>query len=454
MSGALGWAVILGLSGGEAWAAGVSGSGVPGSGGGFAGATEAGALGAIYSPGAVATGGRPELLVDLGAFWQDLTFDIDDIGEIQHSAEWIPQPSGAIAIPLGRFGVGAALQGPYVRGGDDDPEGPYRFVSFDSTLQLIEADVLVGYRPHERITLGLGLRTGQVTYLSYKAVDTGDFLNDSLTVEPPLPVGDPLLEGQQRVGALSGFGVSWAASVGVRLPADVEAHLSFRPGWRVGVSGPVVQEPSNTLNTVISGNAEVELGFPSHLILAGRIPVGRFTFIPEVEHIGWKRTSTAQLTLSDLTLESSDPLFDGILSSSGLAEADFLTSSEGTSEVPLSWRDVVNPGLQLQWEPSPKAALRTGLWYTPTAVPDAVATASNIDFGATIVRLAGAWQPASPLRVALSAEKFFSPLRTITDSVSVDPPVVPSGNGTYDLDLWRLSLSLQVFVPKQTGAAL
>ncbi|HHO50373.1 MAG TPA: hypothetical protein ENK18_05745, partial [Deltaproteobacteria bacterium] len=104
----LGWALILGLGSSEAMAAGVGGSSVPGSGGGFAGATEAGALGAIYSPGAVATGGRPELLVDLGAFWQELTFNIDDVGVPQHSAEWIPQPSGAIAVPLGRFGVGAA----------------------------------------------------------------------------------------------------------------------------------------------------------------------------------------------------------------------------------------------------------------------------------------------------------------------------------------------------------
>ncbi|MEZ4240491.1 MAG: outer membrane protein transport protein [Myxococcota bacterium] len=431
--------------------AGISGTSVPSAGGGFAGPTEAGALGALSNPAAVARAVAPELLLDVAVFRRTVTTDLAAWDGPEVATTWAPQPSAGLAVSFGRLGLGAAFQAPTSRGGPQPPEGPQRFFTVDSTLQLVQGSLLAAYRVHDQVSIGAGLRVGQVSYLSEKRVDTGASFNQSFDLDPPLPVGDPLLEGRQRVGAMSGWSASWVAGVQWVLPSNAQIALSFEPPWRIWVAGPIEQEPSLDLNAAIAGEGRVRLGFPAHLTLGGRVPIGRVTLIGDVEYVGWARAGSATSEISGLTITSSDPLFDGILTSSGLAEADFLASSEGTTENELGWHDIVIPGLQAQWSATDTVDLRAGVWYAPTAVSDDHVTPSNLDFATITARLAGAVLVVPQLRTALTVEKLFVPTRHITTSPysldqTVDGVLAPSGNGDYALDVWRFGLSAQLFV--------
>ncbi|MBX2802422.1 MAG: outer membrane protein transport protein [Myxococcales bacterium] len=431
-------------------AAGVGGSGVPSAGGGFAGPADPGARGLFHNPAAALTGDSPELLVDVGFFAQDLDVTVLGIGVPQRTLDLIPHPSGSIAVPLGPVGLGVALHSPYSRGGDEDPNGPYRFYSIGSTLQLVETDVSAAVRVHDRLILGAGLRLGLFQFRSDSALDAGALLNDTLAPNPPLPVGDPLLEGQQRVGPMSGMSASWLVGAVVNLPADVKVSAAFRPKWVIPVTGPVELEPANDLNTFVAGEATVRMPFPASFMLAGSVPVGRVTLLPEVEYVGWSGASEIGLTISDLSLTSSDPLFDGVLQLSGLAEADFLASAEGDDPRLIGWHDILVPGMQVHWDTTELLDLRGGVWYGPTAVPDEVVNPGNVDFETITLRLAAAVQPHPVVRVAGVVESFISPERSVSGLPAPDV-VLPSPDGTYDLDLWRFGATVQLFVPSKVN---
>lgn len=451
-----GWTLLALISGQTAWAgAGISGTSVPGAGGGFAGPTEPGALGAPSNPAAVALGEAPELLIDGAAFRRVITIALDDWDGPERQVSWAPQPSAAAAAAFGKLGVGAVFQAPYARGGPQPPDGPQRFFTVDSTLQLLEGQILAAVRPIDgppvRLSIGAGLCIGQLTYMSEKHVDTGATFNTVFDLDPPLPVGDPLLEGRQRAGAMSGWGLSWTAGASVELPAHVALDVAFQPRWRIWASGPVEQEPSIDLDALITGDGRARIAFPAHLLFGARVPVGPLTVIGDVEWVGWSGASTATSEISGLTVTSSDPLFDAILVGSGLAEADFLASNEGTDETALGLHDVVIPGLQVQVAPIERLELRAGGWYAPAAFSDASVTPSSLDYGTVTARVAGGLQIVPQLRTALSIDHMFGLTRHITtspysfDAPTADGALAQSGNGTYALDVWRFGLSVQVF---------
>ena len=435
-----------------AWAGGgVSGSGVPSTGGGFAGSSEPGARGVFFNPAAVNAGEAPELLVDVGMLGLGLRTDLEDFSAPSDTFGIAPQPSAAIAIPIGKLGLGASVHGPVLRAGEDDPDGEYRFLSISSELLLVQGNVSAAYALHDRVTVGAGLRVGYSRYRSDYAIDSAVLLNEALELtgdELELPVGEPFLEGQQRVGRLLGTGLSWMAGARVRLPADIELHAAFEPRWRIAVDGPVELEPSLDLNTQVEGQGRVELVYPMRLFVAGRVPIGKFTVIPEFEYIGWGSADEFLVDLAGLQIASSDPAFDTLFYNLGLTEAGFLTAAEGQSVEDLSWQDVLLPSVQVEWQARPDVAVRAGLGYGPSAVPDSIVSPANVDFATWTLKLAGAWQPLPQLRVSGTGEYFYSPLRTITGSVSTDPSL-PSGNGTYKLTLWRLGVTAQFFLAFQ-----
>ena len=436
-----------------ALAGGVDGSGVPSAGGGFAGPGDPGARGAIYNPAAIGRGEGIELLVDLGMFRQELRTTLDDLADLERGVYYLGQPSAALAVPIGLFAVGGFVHGPYSRGSDDNPDGERRFLSIGSDLQLVEGALLGSLSTPVTasglsVTLSGGLRIGQVSFRSDSALDFGYFLNDLLVLTGSnyaLPVGDPFLEGQQRVGPLSGVGTSWMAGLSVDLPGGAAVHAAFRPRWVVPLRGGFELQPSNDLNTVVEGDARVGMPFPARAMLAASVPVGRLTLLPEVEWIDWGGAADIGVTLQDLAITSSDPLFDGILESAGLDRPSFLAAAEGDQPTSLGWKPIVNPGIQAEYALTDTIDVRGGFFWGRTAVPDSVVTPSNVDFETFTVRTAGAWRASRRFRFAATVEAFPSPVRVISGLEPANP-TVPSGNGRYQLILWRAGLTAQLFL--------
>ncbi len=441
------------LGSGVALAGSLAATEVPSVGGGFAGPTEAGALGVIFQPAAAVRGAGPELAIDLGGIATRLQTQADNWDAPIVSSGVTTQPTLMFALPFGPVAIGGAFHGSYVRGSDSSPVGDQRFYTVLSTFSLIEGDLFVAARPIDALSFGGGVRIGQMEYESSKATELGVTLNNAFEVDPPFPIGEPLLEGTQQLGPIKQMTASWAAGVSLHLD-PVQVDLSVRPGWPVKLAGPVQLVPSNDLSTSIDGRIDLVVKLPPHLLLASRIVVAPgWTVVPQVEWVGWRYASQNNAVISDLRLSSSDRALNAVLESSGLSEADFLASSEGPLNADLGWHDVINPALQVIWEPDPVIEVRAGMGYSPAAIPNRVLTSSNIDFGAVLLKLATRWNGNRYVRVGLTGERYQTFNRVVVDSGyewtngegDLDP--LPNFNGRYSLDMWRASLTLQVMLP-------
>ncbi len=450
----LAWLVLWGWLA-VAWAgvahAGVDGSAVPGSGGGFAGPADPGARGVIYNPAAIARGEGPELLVDVGLFRQELRTALRELNDAERGVYWLGQPSAALSIPLGPVAFGGFVHGPYSRGSDADPSGPRRFLSIGSDLQLVEGGLVAAVTLAERITFAGGLRIGHLTFRSDSALDFGYFLNDSLelTGDDALELGDPFLEGQQLVGPISGVGIGWMAGLTVRLPGEIDVHAAFRPRWAFPIRGPFALKPSNDLSGQIEGEGVLRLPFPARLHLAATIPLaqGRLRLLPEVEWVGWRGAADVPIFLQDLRITAEDDDLDLLFAGISQDQEEFLEAAGGEVLTELGWRDVINPGLQAEWDVSERTTVRGGFFWGSRAVPDAVVTPSNVDFATYAVRAAVGWRALPQLRLAGTVEGWPSPIRDVRTSPPANP-TVPSGNGLYQLVLWRAGLTAQFFLER------
>ncbi|MEQ1567586.1 MAG: hypothetical protein ABMA64_18230 [Myxococcota bacterium] len=447
----MGWWLLLG----SAHAASVAGLAVPGVGGGFAGPAAPGVLGVYHNPSAAAFAPRPELALDLGLLHNRVSQQLDTWDAPQVDPDLGPQPSLMAAVPIGRFAVGAAFAVPWLRGGASPPDGPQRLFTVSSTLSMIEGDLIAAARPVDWLGVGATLRVGQFTYASSHAIDTGVLLNGSLDPEPPLPIGEPLLEGTQAVEGVQDLVFSWAAGLTVGQPDGPSVAVSYRPPWVTRGEGTVVFVPSRDLLARIDGRVQVEFVLPASLAAGGRVPVGPVVLLPEFEWFGWSRTGHVVADVRGLALTSADPVLDSLLAAAGLDQADFVTSQQGKDRSALDWRDSVNVGAQVAWVARPPFEVRGGVFYASSAVRERSVNPSNLDFARWDLRAAGSWQAAEAARFGLSADWFPGSPRIVTTSVYTqqDPGsgdlALPSGNGRYTLGLWRLGATVVLGIPSR-----
>lgn len=438
----------------------LSGMSLPSVGGTFAGPTESGAMGVVFQPAAAHRGEAPELAVDVAAVATSFQQRLDGWDETVGNRGTSVQPTLMLAVPVGRFGFGAAVHSSYLRSTNYDPQGPQRLFIVDSNVSLYQVDLLASGQVFEWLSLGAGLRLGMASYRNHKGLDLAATLNAAGTVDPPLPVNDPLFQGSQTIGPLRRFGASFVLGASTRfdvgLAGPLQFDVSFRPNWRFRMQGPVQLRPSEALNATVDGTIDLELNFPAHVFLAGRIPVTeKWTVIAETQWIGWKRASRNQANISGLYLSSSDPALREVLESAGLTEADFIKSQEGPTDADLQWTDVFDASLSTVFTPHPDWEVRGGLGFSPSAIPSHLTTPSNVDFGVITFQAGAAWQPHPAVRVGVGLERYQGLTRRVTDSpYRLENPepgtkVQPSGNGSYAFGLWRAGLTLQAFIPSR-----
>lgn len=423
---------------------GLSGLGVPGP-GGLIGPAERGALGAFDNPASAVRAEGTELLLDVGLLRADIFVALDEVPEVNGSTTQFgpPQPAISVAVPLGRFGLSGAIQVPFARFSNQPADGPTRQFGYSSNVVLVEADLMGSWAPHERISLGAGLRLGALPgFRNFSAIDTGALINEALEPDPPLPVGDPLLEGDLQIRGF-GFGASWMVGASAVLPGDVELHATFRPPWTVPVHGSMMLAPSRDLRARIQGDLTLDFPFPHQLGLAARVPIGRFAILPEVEWVGWGRAGRIGSRPSSLKLVTDDPLWNGVLEASGLVGEEVLGGLAAESVEDLQWHDIVILGGQVEWATEWSArplVLRAGVWHAPRVMETRVTSVGNLDFGTVTVRAAASLRAVPALEVVPGFDYIHSPRVRVTDSPS--DGVLPAGNGVYDLDGWRLNVNL------------
>lgn len=410
-------------------AAGFEGASIPSWGGGWSGPGDPGARGVLYNPAASGSGEGPELLFDVGVLGLQVGYWPDTRQQPYLIRVPAPQPTITFAMPLGdRFGVGSYLHVPYLRS------------DFTSGMLFVESALLGSWQPKDWLVVGGGLRLGMSRIGATIPLDTGELINDSvpLTGDLKLPLGHPLLQGDQLVTTVNRFTVSAVLATSIRV-RSAWIHAVFRPPWILHSRSDILLRPSNEVDALLEGSVVVRVPLPMRAMLAATVPVGRLTLLPEVEYVGWRQTGQLGIDLSDLRIISSDPVFNGVLASVGLAEADFLKVAEGPQRFDLGWRDIVNPGLQAQYALKDDVDLRAGVLGTMSAVSDDVLGEYNLDFMTVTFRGGAAWEVSRRVRLSGSAEWYYSPGRVKRDANDRIAQF-------YDLDGFRLGVTTQVFL--------
>ncbi|MEN0063979.1 MAG: hypothetical protein AAGA48_17630 [Myxococcota bacterium] len=423
------------LGGESAHAAGLDGLSAPSWGGGWVGPGDPGARGVLYNPTAAGTGEAPELLIDLGVLGVQVGYWPDTNEEPLLVRLPVPHPTFTAAIPIGkRFGFGTYLNAPYVRS------------DFTTGFSFIESALLVSFRANDWLTVAGGLRLGWSRVGATIPLDTGALVNASVNLDEglQLPEEDPFLLGDQLVPTRNRFTASPVVAATVETRSGVAVHGVFRPPWVVRNRSTVALRPSNDLAALLDGDVVVRVPLPLRATLAATIPVGRVTLLPELEFVGWRAASRLGIELSNLRIVSSDPVFNEVLASVGLAEADFLAVAEGPQSFDLQWRNVFQPALQAEWKASERVDVRGGVLLTNSAVSPAVLDAFNIDFASLELRAGAAVRTSRTVRLSGTAAYYVSPARIVRG---------PNDRITsfYDLNLWRIGFTSQFFFGTRRG---
>lgn len=428
-----------------ALAAGLSGLGVPEPLGAFAGPSAEGALGLATNP-ASALPAAPELALDLGLLRSGYTWSLKGEAPV-HSAGWTPVPSVGAALPLGPVGLGLSVFAPYGRGGGAPPEESVgRFHSGDSRIQALELDLSVAARPHRAWRVGGALRVARAGISSALAYDTGVLLDDLLGPEAEIPFQDPFLEGSESY-AMSGPAFGAAGGLRFRPSRGPGLDLAVRSPLVATLRGPFTLQPTDDLDVVVEGEAELRVAWPAEVLVAATLPVGELRLGGELGWTGWSSMRRLETHLSGLVITSDDARFQAILDSYGLSEGDFL---QGLGAVPVETglSDILSGGAWVDWL-APGLQARVGLFISPAAIPTAYVNPGNADFDTFDLRLAGG-RAFGPLLVALSGDLFLAPRREVVDSVyhqgaGVDSGIaLPPSDGTYALSALRIGLTAAV----------
>lgn len=435
---ATGWIIVAAaLAAPNAHAGGVDGTSVPPFGGGWSGFGDPGARGVLFNPTASGSGEAPEVLFDVGVIGIQIGYWPDTNDEPLLLRVPVPQPTITVAVPLGdKFGLGTYVHAPYVRS------------DFTSGVLLIETGAVGSWRVSERLTLAGGVRLGVARVGATVPLDTGVLVNDNLPLDEDLrlPEGDPFLQGDQLVPTRNTWTASPVVAATVHLPQGTQLHAVFRPPWVINARSTVSLRPSNDLAALLTGDVSVRVPFPMRIAAAATIPLGRLTLLPEVEYVGWRRASMLGLDLDNLRIVSSDPLFDEVLGSVGLAEADFLDVAEVPQQFDLLWRDVVHPAVQAQYRLSDEVDLRAGVLLANAAVSRDVLSEFNLDFTTVALRAGAAWRTSDRVRLSGTVEWFASPSRVVRDSAGQIASF-------YDLQMWRAGITTQLFFGRRTQGA-
>lgn len=425
-----------------------AGFGVPEVGGALAGPSAVGGLGLPTNP-AAAHPPSIEVAIDGAAMFTRLYAELAAApGDAIDNAGVSPVPFLGAAFPYKKVGFGISVFVPIARGTKPgSPDSAMRFHSVAGGFQTIEADLSFAGQVHPAWTLGGSFRVGYTSIRSAKAMDSGAILTALLGPDAGVPFQDPLLEGYQQLDPQGGVGFGGSLGFRFQPKKGPHVHLSVRSPMPTTISGGVTVIPSTALDLALTGTVTSEMLLPFSVHAAIVAPLPWFSIVLDGSWIGWSTMASFDSQVTDLEISSPDSTMQGILQSYGVTEGEFLDAAGGARSV-SAMRDTVNVGLTAVVPVMSQLEARAGIWYLPASVPDSHVHPGNLDFTAVNLRGAVAWTPIRQLTVALSGDWYYNAPRTITTSrhdprdVTSSGVLLPSGNGTYALNMSRVGLTV------------
>lgn len=379
-------------------------------------------------------------------------------------------PFAGVATDLGvkGLGLGVGVGAPYVRGGEQTPEGgPVRYHLREGHVQVAAILAGAGYEWKDKIALGAGL---QVYRSSWAARVDNELMTDlseeilALGQDPGYTDAD--LENEDYAATLDFQELTdWATgfSVGLRVQPVPELALAatWIHGFHVDNQGDVTLDfgcppQSDTLgrfgaesrglcDTTMEGAATVSYDMPARL--HGGVQVAP---VPEllIEAMGgavfWKAHVDYDITISEIGARNPEVPEETV----ELVERNQLWARDNRNTFWL--------GLDTKGTIRERITLGGRVLYDRAAVPDAALIANNFDANTVILGGLVAGRPIERLELGLSWSHYFLQTREVTDSafrMNVVPEdrtearySYPHGNGSYGGSIDRLGLSARVML--------
>ena len=422
----------------------LSGLGLPEYGGGLSGISQPGVFGIGYNP-AAAISEETTLLIDVGLMGTNFTATLTGQEPlIDNSID--PVPFGAITMPIGdRMGLGFNLGAPYSRSGSSNGNESQRFHSMDGGLLVLQLDSSVAYVVNDNLTIGAGTSLAHVSATSLVAIDTGAILYSLYGGEAESLIGEPFMEGTRTLE--NGRAIGLGGNVGFRYQSDAgfEATGSYRSQITTTLRGKVLIRPSNTLNLILEGDLKGDVVIPMEAQYSITVPAGPVKLTAEGCWVDWSATSETAATVENMVVVSEDTVGLQILESYGLTDPELLGSAQSVGV--NGFRDTIAYGARIGWSNS-SWNITAGAMFAPNATPDEWVHPGNMDFQSTDYHIGALHKIDQRLSLGYSAAYIEVKERTITNSTASftapigTAPTVPSGNGSYSLDLWRVGLSV------------
>jgi hypothetical protein len=435
-----------------AWAGSPSGLGVPLVGGALSSPVTPGAPGLALNP-AAALADRPEILLDVGYLDYTYGFTLTEPQgggdpESIESSQSSPTPYLAIAVPLGeRVGIGLSLKIPYGRSGSGDPEASSRFHSVSGEVRLSELEAAAAIEVWESLVLGAGLRLGKVRYASFKAMDTGATMYGLMGEGAEDLIGDPLFEGTKEV--LDGTATPTSISVGflADFPLGIQVAGGYRTAPKADIDATLRMVPSNDLRMALEGDLSGIFAFPPEAFLSFLFPVGSIQTGVDLGWIGWGQTSETRMTIKDPVIVSDDPALSAMLALYGLNDPTLIGDMQTVGKSGM--KDIFTAGAWVGGDIRDRLGARAGAWLSPPTVTDEYVRPGSADYWMVDLRGLLTYAPRDRVTLALAGDWMVTQDREITNSgldpTNTDPlgpGALPSGNGSYYLNMGRVGMSL------------
>jgi long-chain fatty acid transport protein len=358
-------------------------------------------------------------MFDLAAVQQAVTFDhrdITDIDEADYNYDPVKNQALPMPVPTISFGrrmgeklvLAVGLYTPYGASYKYDPDGAQRYSLVDATMLQTNIGPSMSYEITDTITLGLGVAG------SYFSVDQS--LKSSLNFDPSY---DPQFDATFLIEVVDPFTITSNVGLLIEPPSGKFAvGVSFNPPTTYNARGAMSGDFSE--NSLYTGDAQ--MGKQIDADSASDDDVSLTVTMPAIAKVGflirptdrleleadfvWQGWSSVQsFTITDVELTVPTTLKDPIV----------VTDDVG---LPAQMEDAWSIRLGAEFDQSERLALRTGLFYETSAVPDATRSVFLPDANKFGYGLGASWGASERLTLDFGFSQAFAPTHTIATSLA------------------------------------
>lgn len=429
---------------------------------------------AWWNPAGLSSGGH-KILIEAAPTFGGLQFDrAEPHGgpDTIEAAGVVPFAGFSTDFGVEGLGFGGALTVPTIRGGesiyntDEETRGSGTYHLRYGDIRAVNLVLGASYRFKELVAVGASVHSVSSSWSAIIDNDTMPDLYDEIqnlgqTPDPKI-YNDDNLENEEYatvldIGPLEASKWTWGAGIqaspieqvdiGISYIAPVdlrhegEATLYFSCPPQSDVAGRFGAESFGICDTTAEADAAISYTLPGRLNAGVAVtPIDALRVEVMGGYVMWSAFQDFRVEVYNIAEKNPDMKEE---------TAELITQDR-------KWaRDNQNSwfgGLDLKARPTERWTVGGRLLYDTAAVPDVAMSPNNGDADTFMLSGLVAFQALKPLTIGLSGSRYFSEERTITDSgfsMSLDESArpedrwnYPHGNGTYNVSLTRIGISV------------